>query len=117
MRYSPLKQINRDNVAKLEKVWTFHTGDLPDKPAKGKYSPENNAAQGRRQSLCLFGQEHHHRARRGHRLKKWRYDPKVPDDAIPYGATCRGVAYYKDPAAAPDSLAPRASSRARSTPG
>ena len=24
----------------------------------------------------------------------WRYDPKVPAASIPYGATCRGVAYY-----------------------
>ncbi len=34
----------------------------------------------------------------------WRYDPQVPDDAIPYGATCRGVSYYRDPSAAPDAL-------------
>ena len=29
-RYSPLDQINPDNVAKLIKAWTFHTGDLPN---------------------------------------------------------------------------------------
>ena len=28
MRYSPLAQINRDNVAKLKVAWTFHTGDV-----------------------------------------------------------------------------------------
>ena len=32
--------------------------------------------------------------------EKWRFDPKVSDDAIPYGATCRGVAWYAVPDAA-----------------
>ena len=30
MRYSPLSQINRDNVSKLKVAWTFHTGDISD---------------------------------------------------------------------------------------
>src|SRR5690606_17944354 len=29
--------------------------------------------------------------------EEWRYDPGVADDAIPYGATCRGVAYHVQP--------------------
>jgi len=28
-RYSPLQQINRDNVARLHLAWTYHTGDAP----------------------------------------------------------------------------------------
>ena len=48
--------------------------------------------------------------------EKWRYDPKVSDDAIPYGATCRGVAYYAVPARRRTRPAPPASSTARSTP-
>src|SRR5207249_9935688 len=27
-RYSPLKQINRTNVARLVRAWTYHTGEL-----------------------------------------------------------------------------------------
>jgi quinoprotein glucose dehydrogenase len=27
MRYSPLTQINTNNVAKLRRAWTYHTGD------------------------------------------------------------------------------------------
>ena len=27
-RYSPLNQINRDNVSRLKVSWTFHTGDV-----------------------------------------------------------------------------------------
>src|SRR2546423_9257618 len=30
MRYSPLAQINRENVAKLKVAWTFHTGEISD---------------------------------------------------------------------------------------
>src|ERR1700688_3337616 len=29
-RYSPLTQVNRENVSKLKVAWTFHTGDLSD---------------------------------------------------------------------------------------
>src|SRR5215467_8644323 len=30
MRYSPLTQISRQNVAKLKVAWIFHTGDISD---------------------------------------------------------------------------------------
>ncbi len=30
MRYSPLRQIDRDNVAQSRTAWTFHTGDMSD---------------------------------------------------------------------------------------
>src|SRR5678815_1464645 len=29
-RHSPLKEINRSNVAKLKTAWTYHTGDVSD---------------------------------------------------------------------------------------
>ncbi len=29
--------------------------------------------------------------------QRWRFDPKVPDTAIPYTAACRGVSYYAVP--------------------
>jgi quinoprotein glucose dehydrogenase len=104
LRYSSLGQIDRSNVAQLQRVWTYRTGDLPDQKAKDKYSPETTPIKiGDRLYLCsakniiialdaATGKEW------------WRYDPKVSDDSIPYGATCRGVAYYKDSAAAPDQV-------------
>ena len=30
MKYSPLKQINKTNVASLKPAWTFHTGEISD---------------------------------------------------------------------------------------
>jgi quinoprotein glucose dehydrogenase len=100
LRYSSLSQITPANVANLRRVWTFETGDLPDKQSEGKYSPETTPLKiGDRMYLCsakniLISLD----AATGKEF--WRYDPKVSDDAIPYGATCRGVVYYKNPAAA-----------------
>lgn len=101
-RYSPLSQITPDNVAQLERAWEYHSGDLPSEAAEGKYSPENTPLKvGDNLFMCtakgigvaidaMSGGE------------EWRFDPVVSDDAIPYGATCRGVAYYQVPDAPAD---------------
>ncbi|MGX8012830.1 membrane-bound PQQ-dependent dehydrogenase, glucose/quinate/shikimate family [Mesorhizobium sp. ORM8.1] len=96
-RYSPVKQINADNVSQLAKVWDFHTGDMPDKAAKDKYSPENTPLEvgGHLYACSAKGMVISANAATG--KEEWRYDPKVSDDAIPYGASCRGVAYYAKP--------------------
>lgn len=102
LRYSPLEQINAGNVGKLERIWTFNTGDLPDDKTDGKYSPETTPIKvGDNLYLCSAkNQIIALDAATGR--ERWRYDPKVPDDAVPYGATCRGVAYYANPQAQPD---------------
>jgi quinoprotein glucose dehydrogenase len=38
MRYSPLTQINRDNVSRLKVSWVFHTGDISDGKGERKRS-------------------------------------------------------------------------------
>ena len=38
MRYSPLTQINRENVSTLKVAWTFHTGDVSDGTQERKRS-------------------------------------------------------------------------------
>ena len=38
MRFSPLTQINRGNVAQLRVAWTFHTGDISDGKGRRKRS-------------------------------------------------------------------------------
>ncbi|WP_083219956.1 membrane-bound PQQ-dependent dehydrogenase, glucose/quinate/shikimate family [Hoeflea olei] len=103
-RYSPLDQINRDNVGDLEQVWQFRSGDMPTGKTEGKYSPENTPLKvGGSLYVCtamniMIGLD----AATG--AEKWRYDPGVSPDAIPYGATCRGVAYYADPEAEADAV-------------
>ena len=38
IRHSPLAQIDRDNVAKLQVAWTFHTGEIEDGSGRRKRS-------------------------------------------------------------------------------
>ncbi len=98
-RYSPLDQINRNNVSKLAKVWTFHTGDLPSERTEDMYGAETTPLKvGNSLYLCtpkdiLIAVD----PQTG--KQRWRYDPEVPDSAIPYTAACRGVAYYAVPGA------------------
>ncbi len=102
-RYSPLAQITPANVGKLKRAWLFHTGDLPQsQEIRDTYGAENTPLKiGNMLYACTpksivialdpaTGRE------------KWRFDPKVPDTAIPYTAACRGVSYYAVPDAAAD---------------
>lgn len=103
-RFSPLASITPDNVGQLQRVWEYRTGDMPSEEAEGKYSPENTPLKvGDDLYLCsAMGIAISVDAATGR--EEWRYDPEVPVDAIPYGATCRGVTYYAVPDAEPDSL-------------
>lgn len=102
LRYTPSAEITKENVADLTEVWEFQTGDLPDDPEDQGYSPENTPLKvGDTLFVCsamgiVIGLD----AASGR--EEWRHDPEVSFDAIPYGATCRGVAYYAVPGAAPD---------------
>ena len=96
-RFSPLDQINRDNVGQLQRAWIAHTGDLPSNMQKNAYGAETTPLKiGDTLYLCsaknilialdpITGQE------------KWRHDPGVTDEWIPYTAACRGVAYFQVP--------------------
>lgn len=94
-RFSPLTQIDAGNVRRLRQVWRFRTGDLPE----DKWGWENTPLKvgdslyictARNQLIALDA---------GSGKEKWRFDPKVSDEAIPYTAACRGVAYYETPIA------------------
>jgi len=89
-RYSPLEEINQDNVAKLKPAWTFFTG-----LTRGHESTPiavNGVLFFTSSWSVVFAVD----ARNGSLL--WRYDPKVPGDAAPK-ACCdvvnRGVAVYE----------------------
>ncbi|MBX3564867.1 MAG: membrane-bound PQQ-dependent dehydrogenase, glucose/quinate/shikimate family [Sphingomonas sp.] len=97
-RYSSLTQINPDNARKLKRAWAIHTGDLPSSPKVAKtYGAETTPIKiGDTLYLCtpkniLIALDPASGA------TKWRFDPKVPDTAIPYTAACRGVTYYAVP--------------------
>lgn len=102
-RYSPLAQITPANVGNLKRAWMIHTGDLPaSAQIRNTYGAENTPLKiGDTLYVCTpksmvialdpaTGKQ------------KWRFDPKVSDEAIPYTAACRGVSYYAVPGAAAD---------------
>jgi len=105
-RYSTLSQITPENVGKLERVWSFHTGDLPgDRPgAQNKYASENTPLKVGDTLYACTGKNMVVAVNAANGETRWRFDPGVPDEAIPYTAACRGVSYYVVPnveAAAP----------------
>ena len=102
-RYSPLGQITPDNVGKLARAWVYNTGDMPEgDPKDSKYGAETTPLKvGNTLYLCsatniLIALDP------ATGKQRWRYDPQVSDDWIPYTAACRGVAYYAAPNASAD---------------
>jgi alcohol dehydrogenase (cytochrome c) len=86
--YSPLDQITRDNVSRLQPVWSFSTGQI-----SGHEAPPivNNGvmfvATPGNQVIAV-------EAKTGAVL--WRYRRELPQDAIVLHRTSRGVALYGD---------------------
>src|SRR5690606_18755525 len=93
--YSPLGQITPDNVGKLEKIWEFRTGDLPQ--GDEAFGNQNTPIKiGNRLFICsALNKVTALDAATG--TEFWTYDPQVSTDAIGYNATCRGLVYYKNP--------------------
>ncbi|SCW45266.1 quinoprotein glucose dehydrogenase [Sphingobium faniae] len=100
-RFSPLGQITPGNVGSLKRAWLIHTGDMPSSARiRNTYGGENTPLKvGDSLYVCTpknivialdptTGRQ------------RWRFDPRVSDDAIPYTAACRGVSYYAVPGAA-----------------
>ncbi|RZM15438.1 MAG: hypothetical protein EOP67_63715, partial [Sphingomonas sp.] len=98
----PLNQITPENVGKLERVWSFHTGDLPgDRPgAQNKYASENTPLKIGDTLYACTGKNMVVAVNAATGQVKWRFDPGVDDAAIPYTAACRGVSYYVVPSVA-----------------
>lgn len=89
-RFSSLTQIDRDNVSQLERAWEYRTGDLPPERWGAETTPLKI---GDTVYLCsarniLIALD----ARTG--MERWRHDPVIADENIPYTAACRGVAYF-----------------------
>jgi len=86
--YSPLAEITRENVSRLQPVWSFATGQV-----EGHQAPPivNNGvmfvATPGNQLLAL-------EAKTGNLL--WRYKRPFPEDMTPLHPTNRGVALYGD---------------------
>ncbi|MDB5421175.1 MAG: glucose dehydrogenase [Brevundimonas sp.] len=109
-RYSTLSQITPANVGKLERVWSFHTGDLPgNRPgAQNKYASENTPLKVGDTLYACTGKNMVVAVNAATGQQKWKSDPGVDDAYIPYTAACRGVSYFVVPnAVATDPCATR----------
>ena len=106
-RFSPLAQITPANVGKLERAWVYHTGDLPP---KNPTDLEDNF--GAETTPLKVGDSLYLCSARGIMIaldpvtgkQRWRFDPQVKDEWIPYTAACRGVAYFAQAEAAATAL-------------
>lgn len=100
-RYSPLDQVNVDNVSNLQEVWRYQTGDvkLPEDVGETTYQVTPLKV-GNSLYLCT---PHNWAiaidATTG--KQQWKYDPNVGLNPDRQHQTCRGVTYYADPAAQP----------------
>lgn len=98
MRYSPLAQINRDNVANLKVAWIFHTGDVSDGSRDRKRSGFEATpilVDGTLYFTTPFNRVIALDPETGKQL--WAYDPKI-DQTLDYGdgLVNRGVATWMD---------------------
>ena len=102
-RFSPLKQVTRENVAKLRPVWTYHTGALkPETELNEKAAFEATAilVDGTLYLTTPFNRVIALDPASG--AEKWTYDPKVDRSHDYSEVTSRGVAFWSDSKAAAD---------------
>jgi len=105
-RYSPLKQINRDNIDKLDVAWRYSTGELA---RRGKDLIANSSTQttpimaaGALVFCTPFNRVIALDPATGR--ERWVYDPEIPlDHPLPFQYNCRGVSQWQDKSAAPTS--------------
>ena len=106
-RYSPLRQINRENVSALEVAWVYRTGDVSD--GKGEFRKSTFEATPILADDTLYFCSPFNRifaldAETGE--ERWIYDPEV-DKTRGWSLTCRGVASWLDPRRGPGDVCRR----------
>jgi quinoprotein glucose dehydrogenase len=102
-RFSPARQITPANVTALSIAWTFSTGDASDKGAamrRENFEDTPILAGGRLYVCSPFNEVSALDPGTGRPL--WRFDPRIDARVrYPNDFSCRGVAYWRDPAAPP----------------
>jgi quinoprotein glucose dehydrogenase len=102
MRYSPLTQIDRTNVAQLQVAWTFHTGDMSDGSGGRRRSGFEGTpilVDGTLYVTTPFNRIIALDPETG--KQRWSYDPKIDQTwQSGDGLINRGVATWIDPARA-----------------
>lgn len=101
-RYSPLEQINRDNVKRLTAAWTYHTGERGPAPARGAPPALETTpifVDGTLFISTPYGRVIALDPMTG--AERWKFDPKVNGIAGYGDFTSRGVSTWLDSRAAP----------------
>jgi quinoprotein glucose dehydrogenase len=104
-RYSPLNEINKENVGELKIAWTYHTGDISD--GKGTWNGQKVWARSTFEATPLLIEGTLYVATSFNRIvalnpetgqEKWAFDPKLDRIGF-YGDafTCRGLASWVNP--------------------
>ena len=104
-RWSPLGEITRENVSRLERAWTYHTGETAPEFAGRRRQRSLEVtplvADGRMFISTPLGRVMALDPETGREL--WKFDPKV-DRTITFGDfTSRGVSYWVDAGRSPQS--------------
>ena len=98
MRYSPLAQIDRDNVAKLKVAWEYHTGDISDGtkyPRKSEFESTPIFVDGTLYLTTAFNRVVALDPVSG--KERWTFDPKINlGTKYSEGLMNRGVATWLD---------------------
>ncbi len=94
-RYSPLQQIDTQNVKNLKVAWTYRTGDLPPPGKINKWAAETTPIKlGDGVYICTAT---NNLAKLDPTTGKalWTFDAGTQYQSVPYTAACRGVTYFK----------------------
>ena len=102
-KFSPLTAITRSNVASLRPAWTYHTGDAAVRPAAGQpatfeATPILTPAEAGRSLVFCTPSNRVIALDPATGRERWVFDPEAGLPA--YLLACRGVAHWRDPAAA-----------------
>jgi quinoprotein glucose dehydrogenase len=101
-RYAPADQITPANIDRLEQAWVFHTGDEARGPAFRDTALEVTPILVEDSLVLCTAFDEVVALDPGTGEPRWRFDPKVSTELKPGNHyVCRGVAYWRDKAAAP----------------
>jgi glucose dehydrogenase len=96
-RFSPLKEITRENVARLERAWTYHTGEIDPAVKQGKdgfaFQCTPLVVDGVMYLSTPLNRVVALDAETGREL--WKHDPQLDLKKVPNYPRSRGVAYWE----------------------
>ena len=96
LRHSELTQLTPANVAGLEPVWTWHTGDFPPPEGPNRRFEATPLKVGDTLYFCTPRNDIVAlNAETG--AERWRYRAQIDLKGVTVSAACRGVAYYRLP--------------------